>query len=261
MSRHAYGPAARQELELYRPPTAAPWPVLVFFHGGGWVSGELEEYQQLGTALAAGGFLTAVVTYRLAPSHPHPAQIADAARAVGWLWQQAAAEGGDPTRLLLCGHSAGAQLATLLAADAAWLAPYGVPRPALRGVVGISGVYHLPWAARVAWMCRIWIRPCFGHRQEAWEAASPTLQVVAGEPPHWLHNAARDWGLHRHSRELASRLAEQGTAVWHTVSGDGNHVSVIQAVGAPGDATTRRWLSFAHWAVGERHTPWDPGEL
>lgn len=115
--------ADRPELALMCPPRALlrvvepdaarfprPWPVLVFVHGGGWITGSLNSYAELINAFAARGLLTIAPAYRLAPEYIYPAAEIDALHAVRWAQQHAATFGGDPARLCLAGDSAGAQL-------------------------------------------------------------------------------------------------------------------------------------------------------
>jgi acetyl esterase/lipase len=139
----AYGPDPRQQLDVYTPekPAAAPMPVLVFFYGGGWTSGHRQDYGFAGQALASRGFVTVVPDYRLAPAHPYPDFVTDAASAVRWARDHAAQYGGDPTRIVLAGHSAGAYLALMLALDDDFLRGAGVDYAAIKGAVGLSGPY------------------------------------------------------------------------------------------------------------------------
>src|SRR5438552_8211470 len=106
----AYGEEARQKLDVYRPRSAAPrggFPLVVFFPGGTWRSGERADYRFVGEALAANGIVAAVADYRLAPAVRYPAFLEDCARAVAWMRREATRFGGDPGRLFVMGHSAG----------------------------------------------------------------------------------------------------------------------------------------------------------
>ncbi|GAB4178105.1 MAG: alpha/beta hydrolase [Roseiflexaceae bacterium] len=104
-------------VRLYRPQQAeATPPVVAFFHGGGFIAGDLESHDGLCRELAsASGCLVLAVDYRLAPEYPFPAGLEDAYDATRWLAQQAAALGGDASRLAVAGDSAGANLATAVA--------------------------------------------------------------------------------------------------------------------------------------------------
>lgn len=139
----AYGPGERHRLDVYAPAASGGGrPVVVFFYGGGWDSGSRRDYRWTGLALARQGFVTVVADYRLYPEVVWPAFLEDGAAAVRWARDHAAAFGGDPGRLALMGHSAGAYNAVDLAVDGRWLGAAGVdPRREVRAVVGLSGPY------------------------------------------------------------------------------------------------------------------------
>ncbi|MDG3002926.1 alpha/beta hydrolase [Paludisphaera mucosa] len=109
-----------------------PSPVVVYFHGGGWVVGDLASHEGLCRALAnASGAVVVSVGYRLAPEHPFPAAVEDAYAAFAWFAAQAAEVGGDPTRVAVCGDSAGGNLA---AAAALMARDRGGPAPAFQAL-------------------------------------------------------------------------------------------------------------------------------
>jgi acetyl esterase/lipase len=139
----AYGPDPRQTLDVYTPekPAAKAAPVLVFFYGGGWTSGHRQDYGFAGQAFASRGFVTVVPDYRLAPAHPYPDFVVDAAAAVRWARDHAAQYGGDPSRIVLVGHSAGAYLALMLALDDDFLRGAGVDFATIKAAAGLSGPY------------------------------------------------------------------------------------------------------------------------
>lgn len=115
------GPAGEIPIRIYTPDGSAPFPVLVFFHGGGWVTGNIDTHDPMCRSLARrAGCLVVSVDYRLAPEHKHPAAVEDAYAATVWVADNAAQFGGDPDRLAVGGDSAGGQLAaaaTFLARD------------------------------------------------------------------------------------------------------------------------------------------------
>jgi acetyl esterase/lipase len=141
----AYGPLARQVLDVYRPASGKGdegGPIAVFIYGGGWRSGERGTYGFVGAALAARGITTVIPDYRLYPDVMFPAFIEDAGRAYAWTSANLARSGGKRRPIVLVGHSAGAHIAALLALDARRLADAGVgseDRPA--GLVGLAGPY------------------------------------------------------------------------------------------------------------------------
>ena len=142
----AYGPDARHRLDLFVPSGKPGWPTAIFIHGGSWNGGDknlriggADVYGNIGRYLARQGIGVAVINYRLQPQVTWRDQIADAARATAWIHRNIAARGGREDRLFLFGHSAGAQLAAYTGLDPRALAQAGMPRPALRGVIAVSG--------------------------------------------------------------------------------------------------------------------------
>ncbi len=128
MDGAAFGPLARHRLDVWVPTQAAtaPLPVIVFFYGGGWVSGDRGDYGFVGRAFAARGFVTIIADYRLVPEVRFPAFLQDGALAVKWARDHVASSGGDPKRISLAGHSAGAYQAAMLALDPHYLRDVGV---------------------------------------------------------------------------------------------------------------------------------------
>ncbi len=120
-TRDIEGPGGPLALRIYTPEGTGPFPVLVYFHGGGWVIGNLDTHDSLCRALAnAGRSIVVSVDYRLAPEHRFPAQVEDAYAATQWVASNAASIGGDEVRVAVGGDSAGGTLAaavTLMARD------------------------------------------------------------------------------------------------------------------------------------------------
>ncbi len=176
----AYGPDPRHRLDVYTPPGGLPAPVVVFFYGGGWAEGDRHLYRFLGAAMARRGFVTVIPDYRVYPQVRFPAFLEDAARAVHWVRAEAGAFGGDPARLVLMGHSAGAHLAAMLALDRQWLGAYGlIPARDLRGLVGLAGPYDfLPLRTAV-------LQAIFGP-ERLWPMSQPIRFVDGRGPPAFL---------------------------------------------------------------------------
>jgi len=148
----AYGPGPRQALDVYPPPaaTAGPAPIAVFFYGGGWDSGRRQDYGWAGRSLAAQGFLTVVPDYRIYPQARFPAFLEDGAAALRWAQDHGSAFGGDPTRIVLVGHSAGAYNAVMLALDERYLRHAGADPGRIRAVAGLAGPYDfLPLKSKI----------------------------------------------------------------------------------------------------------------
>jgi acetyl esterase/lipase len=116
--------------------------VVLFFYGGGWDSGAKHDYRWVGLNLAAQGYVTVVADYRLYPRVVWPAFVQDCALAARWTRDHAGAYGGDASKLVLMGHSAGAYNAIELAVDKRWLGGVGMdPATDIKAVIGLSGPY------------------------------------------------------------------------------------------------------------------------
>ena len=110
----SYGPEAEQRLDIFRPLTTQPAlrPVLIYFHGGGWISADKRIYDGIAANLTRNGFMTFNVNYRLAPAARFPAPLQDAVHAIDWIYHNLERFGGDPSAVVLAGDSAGAQIAS-----------------------------------------------------------------------------------------------------------------------------------------------------
>ncbi|NYZ61656.1 alpha/beta hydrolase [Luteimonas deserti] len=171
-------------LDIYRPAAASgPAPVVVFFYGGAWRTGTRAQYRFVGSRLAEQGVLAIVADYRTWPDAAFPAFIGDAARAVRWTRDHAEGWGGDPQRLYLAGHSAGAHIAALLGTDARHLAAVDMAPGDLAGVIGLAGPYEFTIGGRLV--------PVFGPR-EGWPGAMPLRFVDGDEPPFLLIHGDND---------------------------------------------------------------------
>lgn len=138
----SYGPETRQKLDLYRPEAdAANAPLIVFFYGGNWSDGSRDFYRFVAQPFASRGFIVAIPDYRLFPEVTFPAFVEDGARAVAYLWRSERKPDGSPRQIILMGHSAGAQIAALLALDEHYLREAGLPAHAVVATVGMSGPY------------------------------------------------------------------------------------------------------------------------
>jgi len=198
-----YGPEAKHRLDLYGPISPGPHPVIVFFYGGAWADiGDRRDFVFAARALAALGYIVAVPDYRVLPEVAYPAFLDDCALAVHWVIDHIARYGGDPARLALSGHSAGAYNAVMLALD---------PRYRLRGrtraVAGLSGPYDFyPFTEAIG-------RRTFGHVPDG-PATQPISHVTAEAPPMFLGHGNRDTLVGPHNAEsLAAKLRVVGVTV------------------------------------------------
>ena len=215
----AYGPLPRQKLDVFTPIGAAPaagWPVVVFFYGGFWISGERADYKFVGEALAQRGVLTLVADYRLYPEATYPAFLEDSALALAYGLAQARALGGDPKRVFVMGHSAGGYNAAMLAIQPRWLAATGHAPGELRGWIGLAGAYEFfPLEAGSP------ARPVF-HHPDYPAHAQPIDEVTASSPKAFLAVPVNDKVVspQRSTLAMAAKLRATGVPVeLHVVEG------------------------------------------
>jgi acetyl esterase/lipase len=220
-----YGEAARQTLDLYIPTSsAAPKPVVVFFYGGNWDSGEKATYRFVGAALAARGFVVVVPDYRIYPEVRYPGFLEDAAAATRWTFATIGAYGGDPARVSLMGHSAGGYIALMLALDPEWL---GNARQGVRSAVGLAGPYDfLPLTDPT-------LQTIFGASPDL-ALTQPITYADATAPPVLLATGRLDSTVSPGNvTRLAARLRAAGGTVrteYYTLLG---HITLIGALGEP----------------------------
>ncbi|WP_306437082.1 alpha/beta hydrolase [Bordetella genomosp. 9] len=136
-----YGTDPRQSMDVYVPRDVAAPPVVVFFYGGSWSGGSRAQYRFVGDALATRGILAVVADYRVYPLVTYPAFVEDAAAVVAWTLRNISTYGGDPRRVFVAGHSAGAYNAAMVALDPRWLGKAGATPAMLAGWIGIAGPY------------------------------------------------------------------------------------------------------------------------
>jgi arylformamidase len=145
--------AERQVLDIYAPDDAKQkkLPVVFWIHGGGWQQGDKSDVALKPQFFVDRGFVFVSTNYRLYPNVEMGELIRDVARSLGWVYKHIAEHGGDPQRILVGGHSAGAQLAALISIDDRYLKAEGVPLAALRGCIPVDGdTYYLPAIIAVA---------------------------------------------------------------------------------------------------------------
>jgi acetyl esterase/lipase len=224
----AYGPDPRQRLDVYAPRRRAEGsPVALFFYGGSWDSGRRQDYGWVGRALASRGFVTIIADYRLYPAVRFPDFLQDGALAVRWATQNAARFGGDPKRIVLTGHSAGAYNAVMLALDQRYLKSTGVDPGVVKAVAGLSGPYDfLPLTDAIA------IRT-FGQAKDL-TATQPTQFVTAQSPPAFLATGDADTMVYpRNTTRLAKRLREAGVEVEERHYAGVDHIRMVLALSRP----------------------------
>jgi acetyl esterase/lipase len=241
----------KHRLDLYVPDGSGPHPVVVFVHGGGWIFGDrhwfADVYEKLGRRLASHGIVAAVISYRLAPRFKHPVQIEDVARAVSWVLHHAGEHGGDPGRVFLMGHSAGAQLVALVATDPRWLRAQGSDPGQIAGVVAVSGPYDVAHCGRSTLLCGLpMIIPTFGPNPAVWRDASPAQHLRdAPAPPFLVAYADADPSLLRDDgRHFVKALQDARVPAVELEVPWRDHFTDITDWGLPGDPLAEATLSF-----------------
>ena len=219
----ADGPRGKVDVYAPRPARLTQLPVIVFFYGGSWSSGAKEGYAFVGNALAARGFVVAIPDYRLIPEAHYPAFLEDGVRAVRWVRSNAARFGGDPDRIVLVGHSAGAYNAAMLSLDERWL---GADRKAVRGFAGLAGPYDFLPLDNIT-------LPVFGGTSDL-ETTQPIHFASAGDPPTLLMVAGNDTLVAPHNAvRLASLLRNAGVAAEVRTYPRIGHVGMVTAFAKP----------------------------
>lgn len=226
-----YGRGPRQSLDVWGPEGTQAGdrlPVVIFFYGGGWNSGDRESYGFAGRALAQQGFLTIIPDYRLTPRAHWPDFLKDSAAAVAWVREHALSIGGDPDRIALMGHSAGAYNAVMLALDPDWLREAGSDPSAIRGVAALAGPYDfLPLEkGGSADKAMGKVRPA--------ERTQPIAYARGDAPSLWLATGEDDDVVRpRNSRNLAAAIERAGgDATLRLYPGMG-HTGIVMALSAP----------------------------
>lgn len=234
--------AAKHKLDLYVPMGTNGAPVVLFAHGGAWRYGDRWQYPPLGHRLAKEGLVVVIPSYRLAPKHPHPAQIEDVAAALAWTVRHIAQYGGDPTRIFLAGHSAGAHLVSLLALHDRYLAQHGLSPRLIRGVIGLSGVYDLTaFESQTA---------VFGRDPQVRRDASPLFWVRSPAPPFFVSYCEWDYPtLPDQARRFHAALVKAGVPAELFFTPQDNHIYEIISMTYDTDVTGQAVLRFIRrWA-------------
>jgi acetyl esterase/lipase len=220
----AYGSNPRQQLDIYAPRARSASVPVVVFYGGSWNSGSRQDYSFVGRALASLGYVTVIADYRLVPEVVFPAFLEDGAQAVRWVADNIRAYGGDPRRLALAGHSAGAYNAAMLALDQRYLRKAGVDPGSIKALVGLAGPYDFfPWTSSAA-------VAAFG----TWPDPAQTQPVTfarGGAPAVYLATGARDTVVKpQNMTTLAARLRASGSGVVERTYPDLDHVGILLAM-------------------------------
>jgi acetyl esterase/lipase len=194
-------------LDVYRPENASNAPVVVYFYGGRWQDGSKDDFLFVGQALASQGFVAVLPNYREYPQARFPVFLQDSARAVRWARDNARQYGGDPAKLIVMGHEAGAYNAAMLALDPEYLKAVGMSRSELKGMVGLAGAYNfLPITDPTL---RVIFSP-----PEKFAQTQPVFWADGQNPPLYLVHGKTDEIIPvSNTRDLAQRVKGAGGTV------------------------------------------------
>ncbi|KPY16963.1 Esterase/lipase/thioesterase protein [Pseudomonas savastanoi pv. glycinea] len=221
----AYGQDPRNTLDVYTPQTKpANAPVVVFFYGGSWNTGSKANYAFVGEALAARGMVVVIADYRLYPQVRYPSFLEDSAKALAWAHKHAKTYGGDPDRLYVMGHSAGAYNAAMLALDPRWLAREGLSPSILSGWIGLAGPYDFLPIENAD------VKPVFFFPDSPPDS-QPINHVSSSAPPALLMASNTDSLVNpkRNTGGLARALREAGVPVRDLYFSRTNHGTLVGA--------------------------------
>lgn len=223
----AFGEDPRQRLDVFVPtaPATHSAPVLVFFYGGAWSSGDKDDYAFAAQAFAAQGFVTVLPDYRLHPTARFPDFLDDGAAAIAWVRDNIAAYGGDPRRIVLAGHSAGAYNAVMLGLDPQYLRKAGIDPRVIKAVAGLSGPYDfLPLADHPT------AQKVFGDVADA-PSTQPVNFTGPHSPPAFLATGLADKTVRpQNTTALAARLREARVPVQERYYSDLDHQDTLLAL-------------------------------
>jgi|TARA_R100000093_G_scaffold6843_1_gene5150 acetyl esterase/lipase len=244
VARTTYGEHPAQKLRIYAPADAAgPLPVFVFVHGGSWSWGDPDDYDFVARAIAPAGFVTVLAGYRLGEDGRYPAMLEDTAAAIAEAARLAPQYGGDPARIVIAGHSAGAYNVVQVALEERWLAASGV-RPA--GVIGLSGPYDFYPFDRPSG------EAAFGS-VGAGPESQPINHARADAPPMLLVHGEQDTLVKpRNTRVLAAALDQLGAPVETLLYDSFDHNAPLISLASPWRGS--RDVDDAVIAFAQRHT-------
>ena len=247
---------ARHVLDIYTPAGAKNLPVVFWIHGGGWQTGDKANVQEKPAWFTKKGFVFVSINHRLLPDVEMEVLVRDVAKAFGWMHKHIAEHGGDPNRVLVGGHSSGAQLATLICTDDRYLKAEGVLFSSLIGCVPVDGdTYDIPAIIETA-ETRLRVHgmpmPKYGHRLKFGNDPakhvdfSAVTHVAKGKsiPPFLIVHVADhpDNSIQAKRLEAALKTAEIPVTIFG--GKETNHSKINALIGTEGDLTTKALEDF-----------------
>ncbi len=248
--------AERQVLDLHAPKDAKNLPVVFWIHGGGWQAGDKSGVQEKPRAFVERGFVFVSTNYRLLPNVEMETIIRDVAKSLGWVHKHIAEHGGDPKRIFVMGHSAGAQLAALVCVDDRYLKAEGVPFDVLKGCVPVDGdTYDVPAIIETAeTRRRVHGQPQakFGHREKFGNdpqkhrdfSAVTHVAKWKGIPPFLILHVADHPDNSAQAQRLGAVLKDAGIPVTVFGAKETNHTRINAEIGLPDDPVSKALFDF-----------------
>jgi arylformamidase len=250
---------ALQVLDIYSPAGAKNLPVVFWIHGGGWQAGDKASVDLKPRVFVEKGFVFVSTNYRLLPSVEMETIFHDVAKSLGWVHKHIAEHGGDPNRILVMGHSAGAQLAALICIDDRYLKTEGVPFTVLKGCVPVDGdTYDVPAIIETAEtrrrvhgqpQAKFGHREKFGNTSEKHRDFSAVTHVAKGKniPPFLILHVADHPDNAAQAQRLGAVLKDASLPVTVFGAKETNHRRIDAELGQPDDPSTKALFEF----VGE----------
>jgi acetyl esterase/lipase len=251
----------RQVLDVYSPHNAKDLPVVFWIHGGGWQTGDKSSVQSKPQAFVDKGFVFVSTNYRLLPSVDMGTIIRDIAKSIHWVHDHIAEYGGDPKRLLVMGHSAGAQLAALVCIDDRYLKDEGLSLAIIKGCVPVDGdTYDVPAiieTAETRWRVHGLPQAKFGHREKFGNDPAKHRDFSAvthvarekGIPPFLLLYVAEHPDTSAQAQRLANVLKDAGIPVTLFGGRETTHNKINANLGLPDDPATKALYEFLDKAL------------
>lgn len=246
----------RQVLDVYWPKEAKNLPVVFWIHGGGWQTGDKSDVQIKPKVFTEKGFLFVSTNYRLLPSVDMTTLIQDVAKSVRWVHDHIAEYGGDPKRLLVMGHSAGAQLAALICTDERYLKAEGLSLAITKACVPVDGdTFDIPAiieTAETRWRVHGLPKAKFGHREKfgndpAKHRDFSAVTHVSKEkaiPPFFILHVAGHPDTTAQAVRLGNTLKEAGFPATVFAARESTHSKVNADIGLPEDPATKALFEF-----------------
>lgn len=253
---YAPGGHVRHVLDVHKPVNAEKCPVVFWIHGGGWQSGDKSSVHEKPRWFMQRGFVFVSINHRLLPEVEMGDVIRDVAKALAWVRANITQHGGDPDRILVGGHSSGAQLAALLCTDHRYLEAESVPFTALKGCVPVDGdTYDVPAIIETAETRRrlhgqpppkFGHREKFGHSAEKHREFSTVTHISAGKdiPPFLILHVANHPDNSAQAFRLGTVLKEAGVPVHVFAAKDTDHIQINSHLGLQDDPSTRELQAF-----------------